>query len=46
MLAITIHNFPEGMAVGVGYAGADIGVATLGFIAGFTVMMAMDNAFG
>ncbi len=28
MLAITIHNFPEGMAVGVGYAGADIGAAT------------------
>ena len=25
MLAISIHNFPEGMAVGVGYAGADIG---------------------
>jgi ZIP family zinc transporter len=23
-LAITIHNFPEGLAVGVGFAGGDI----------------------
>jgi len=25
VLAITLHNFPEGMAVGVGFAGGDIG---------------------
>lgn len=25
IIAITLHNFPEGMAVGVGFAGADIG---------------------
>jgi ZIP family zinc transporter len=28
MIAITVHNFPEGMAVGVGYAGTDVGAAT------------------
>ena len=31
--------------VGLGPIGQAF-VATLGFIAGFTVMMAMDNAFG
>jgi ZIP family zinc transporter len=28
VLAITIHNFPEGMAVGVGFGSGDIGAAT------------------
>ena len=28
ILAITIHNFPEGMAVGVGFAGGDIKAGT------------------
>jgi len=28
MAAITLHNFPEGMAVGVSYGGRDIGPAT------------------
>jgi ZIP family zinc transporter len=28
MLAITIHNFPEGMAVGVGFGGGRVGPAT------------------
>jgi ZIP family zinc transporter len=27
MLAMTLHNFPEGMAVGVGFGGADLGSA-------------------
>ena len=26
--AITLHNFPEGLAVGVGYGGRDVGAAT------------------
>lgn len=28
MLAMTLHNFPEGMAVGVSFGGSDIGAAT------------------
>ena len=28
IIAITIHNFPEGLAVGVGYGGGDIGAGT------------------
>jgi len=28
MAAMTLHNFPEGMAVGVSYGGSDIGTAT------------------
>lgn len=28
MIAITVHNFPEGLAVGVAYGGGDIGAAT------------------
>ena len=28
IIAITLHNFPEGMAVGVGFAGGDLGKAT------------------
>jgi ZIP family zinc transporter len=28
MTAMTLHNFPEGMAVGVSYGGGDIGAAT------------------
>lgn len=28
MTAMTLHNFPEGMAVGVSYGGRDIGAAT------------------
>jgi ZIP family zinc transporter len=28
MAAITLHNFPEGMAVGVSYGGRDVGAAT------------------
>jgi len=28
VIAITIHNFPEGMAVGVGFAGGDVGNGT------------------
>ncbi len=28
MLAMTLHNFPEGMAVGVSFGGRDIGAAT------------------
>jgi ZIP family zinc transporter len=27
MLAMTLHNFPEGMAVGVGFGGLDVGSA-------------------
>lgn len=27
IVAITLHNFPEGMAVGVGFAGRDVGAA-------------------
>ncbi len=27
IIAITLHNFPEGMAVGVGFAGGDMGKA-------------------
>jgi zinc transporter, ZIP family len=28
IIAITLHNFPEGMAVGVGFAGGDVGNGT------------------
>lgn len=28
LVAITLHNFPEGLAVGVGYGGQDVGAAT------------------
>jgi len=28
VIAITLHNFPEGIAVGVGFGGGDIGAAT------------------
>lgn len=28
IIAITLHNFPEGLAVGVAYAGRDVGAAT------------------
>jgi ZIP family zinc transporter len=28
MLAITLHNFPEGLAVGVSFGGGDVGAAT------------------
>ncbi len=28
MMAITLHNFPEGLAVGVAYGAGDVGVAT------------------
>ena len=28
MLAITLHNFPEGLAVGVCFGGGDVGAAT------------------
>lgn len=28
MIAITVHNFPEGLAVGVAYGGQDVGAAT------------------
>jgi ZIP family zinc transporter len=28
MLAMTLHNFPEGMAVGVNFGGGDVGAAT------------------
>lgn len=28
IIAITLHNFPEGLAVGVGYAGREFGAAT------------------
>jgi ZIP family zinc transporter len=28
VIAITLHNFPEGMAVGVGFAGGDVGNGT------------------
>ena len=28
IIAITIHNFPEGLAVGVGYGGGDVGAGT------------------
>ncbi len=28
VIAITLHNFPEGMAVGVGFAGGDVGNCT------------------
>jgi ZIP family zinc transporter len=28
MLAMTLHNFPEGMAVGVSFGGSDLGTAT------------------
>ena len=27
IIAITLHNFPEGLAVGVGFGGEDIGIA-------------------
>ena len=28
MLAMTLHNFPEGLAVGVSYGGDELGAAT------------------
>ena len=44
VLAVVLHNIPEGMAVGVVYAGYATGSAEI--TAGFTVMMALDVALG
>ena len=69
IIAITIHNFPEGLAVGVGFGSGDIAagamlfvisdeiipethakgrsrLATFGIIAGFVIMMSLDNLLG
>ncbi|HHY78760.1 MAG TPA: hypothetical protein GX498_09720, partial [Clostridiales bacterium] len=40
VIAITIHNFPEGLAVGVGFGDGDIALI------GFVVMMFLDNTLG
>ena len=49
-LAVTIHNLPEGMAVGVVFAGADSGqhsnLSTIGFAIGFVLMMVLDVVMG
>jgi ZIP family zinc transporter len=49
VLAITLHNFPEGMAVGVGYGGGDfsqglplaVGIGLQNLPEGFAVAMAL-----
>ena len=46
VLAVTLHNIPEGMAVGVAFAGYLSGEGTLGFGVGFVVMMILDVALG
>jgi len=55
-LAVTIHNLPEGMAVGVVFAGAEEGAAglsvagalavSIGFAIGFVLMMVLDVVMG
>ena len=49
-LAVTIHNLPEGMAVGVVLAGATQGthsnLSTIGFAIGFVLMMILDVVLG
>jgi ZIP family zinc transporter len=49
-LAVTIHNLPEGMAVGVVFAGASSGqhsnLSTIGFAIGFVLMMVLDVVMG
>ena len=56
VLAVTLHNIPEGMAVGVVFAGAlaqNTGITMAGAIAlavgvaiGFVIMMVLDVALG
>lgn len=58
VLAVTLHNIPEGMAVGVTFAGAMLGnagitiagdhsnIGTIGVAIGFVIMMILDVALG
>ncbi|BBF44025.1 metal transporter, ZIP family [Lachnospiraceae bacterium KM106-2] len=39
LLAVTIHNIPEGMAVGVGFAGAISGNTTITMVGAFTLAL-------
>ena len=52
-LAVTIHNLPEGMAVGVVFAGEAQGLTlsaalavSIGIAIGFVLMMVMDVLLG
>lgn len=56
IIAITLHNFPEGIVVGVGFGGDEIipephrddyrTLATFLLLAGFVVMMFLDATLG
>lgn len=39
VLAVTLHNFPEGMAVGVTFAGAMLGEANITMMAAFALAL-------
>lgn len=42
-LAVTIHNLPEGMAVGVVFAGAQIGTTSISFASAISLGIAIQN---